>query len=299
MNSTRRLMFFVLCAFVPLSLSGVVMPSQVLGAQVRLELPVGAVNPGGTVVADVIIDVGADVLGAYTVIVDCNVVQAQIAPPAAGGATFPFTAPPFGQNITGCHAELTAFQFSSFTSPTGAVSVARLSFLVDPAAVPGSTIPLTITPDVVATPLGQSLAATGLGSTITVGGLCGNGSLDPGEQCDDGNTVAGDCCDASCLLETGVCDDGDACTTVDTCSAGACVGTTPPNCDDGNLCTADTCVPATGCVNTDNTAACDDANVCTTDTCDPATGCASTNNTLACDDGNACTQTDTCQAGVC
>jgi cysteine-rich repeat protein len=29
--------------------------------------------------------------------------------------------------------------------------------------------------------------------------LCGNGSLDPGEACDDGNTAGGDCCTADCL----------------------------------------------------------------------------------------------------
>src|SRR3989344_8681 len=33
------------------------------------------------------------------------------------------------------------------------------------------------------------------------GGECGNGVLDDGEQCDDGNTVAGDGCDAQCQVE--------------------------------------------------------------------------------------------------
>ncbi|MBI4175695.1 MAG: hypothetical protein HY518_00685 [Candidatus Aenigmarchaeota archaeon] len=30
---------------------------------------------------------------------------------------------------------------------------------------------------------------------------CGNGVIDPGEQCDDGNTAAGDGCDATCQVE--------------------------------------------------------------------------------------------------
>ncbi len=30
---------------------------------------------------------------------------------------------------------------------------------------------------------------------------CGNGLVDPGEQCDDGNAVSGDCCNAACALE--------------------------------------------------------------------------------------------------
>ncbi|MEQ9502633.1 MAG: DVUA0089 family protein [Deltaproteobacteria bacterium] len=35
----------------------------------------------------------------------------------------------------------------------------------------------------------------------TVGTGCGNGAVEPGEQCDDGNTTAGDGCDASCMFE--------------------------------------------------------------------------------------------------
>jgi hypothetical protein len=47
--------------------------------------------------------------------------------------------------------------------------------------------------------------------------------------CDDGNVLDGDCCDSTCNTAaadgTG-CDDGDACTISDQCSAGSCVGTT-------------------------------------------------------------------------
>ncbi len=32
---------------------------------------------------------------------------------------------------------------------------------------------------------------------------CGNGILDPGEQCDDGNVIAGDGCSANCTIESG------------------------------------------------------------------------------------------------
>src|SRR5262249_8036678 len=31
--------------------------------------------------------------------------------------------------------------------------------------------------------------------------ICGNGFLDAGEQCDDGNALNGDCCSASCQFE--------------------------------------------------------------------------------------------------
>ena len=37
---------------------------------------------------------------------------------------------------------------------------------------------------------------------------CGNGIVDAGEQCDDGNAVPGDGCDANCLLEAATCGDG-------------------------------------------------------------------------------------------
>ncbi|HYC55978.1 MAG TPA: thrombospondin type 3 repeat-containing protein [Candidatus Binatia bacterium] len=87
---------------------------------------------------------------------------------------------------------------------------------------------------------------------------CGDGCIEPGEECDDGDTSSGDGCDDQCAEEqcyscsggiitpTGrhaehqgevcepsvctfangdPCDDGDLCTLDDTCSAGACGGT--------------------------------------------------------------------------
>src|SRR5262245_15932103 len=138
------------------------------------------------------------------------------------------------------------------------------------------------------------------GQTIDV---CGNGILDAGEDCDDGNTLAGDCCSPACKFEplgspctaptictnnacngAGVCGsvslndglactDGNVCTVADTCTAGACLGT-PKNCVDGNPCTTDLCTP-------------------------PSVGCENINNALLCDDGNAATTGDSCSGGVC
>jgi len=83
--------------------------------------------------------------------------------------------------------------------------------------------------------------------------VCGNGSIESGEQCDDGNSADGDGCDAACAVEPcwvceaaqaptttlapalpgpsectpdngASCDDGDPCTVGDTCSAGDCAG---------------------------------------------------------------------------
>lgn len=90
--------------------------------------------------------------------------------------------------------------------------------------------------------------------------VCGNSAVETGEQCDDGNTTAGDGCDASCQTETpastcgngtvegtevcdGVCCEAD-------CSAFKGEGTA---CDDGNASTSsDQCNAAHACVGTAN-----------------------------------------------
>ena len=76
---------------------------------------------------------------------------------------------------------------------------------------------------------------------------CGDGLLDPGEECDDGNTAAGDCCGPTCALEadTSPCDDGNACTEGDACTAGVCAGTASVVCEP-----CEACAPASGCVAT-------------------------------------------------
>ena len=67
---------------------------------------------------------------------------------------------------------------------------------------------------------------------------CGNGVVDPGEQCDDGNTVGndedGNCCSATCQFEaSGTYCTGDALfCTVDVCNGtGTCTSNPIPNCD--------------------------------------------------------------------
>ncbi|MBK8258962.1 MAG: right-handed parallel beta-helix repeat-containing protein [Polyangiaceae bacterium] len=75
------------------------------------------------------------------------------------------------------------------------------------------------------------------------------------------------------------CEDGELCTTGDTCQNGACVGA-PVVCGGGNQ---NQCVAA---------AACNPAN----GLCE---GGAPLANGTACNDGNACTQSDSCQAGSC
>src|SRR5438552_15036733 len=113
---------------------------------------------------------------------------------------------------------------------------------------------------------------------------CGDGTLDPGEQCDDANNLNGDCCSAACQIEAagtvcrpvaGVCDVAETCTgTSGACPADAFVPATTQcrasagECDvaefcpgNGPSCPADAKQPS-------GTACTDDGNSCTTDTCD-------------------------------
>jgi cysteine-rich repeat protein len=81
--------------------------------------------------------------------------------------------------------------------------------------------------------------------------VCGDGIVEPGESCDDGNTADGDCCSSGCALE-GVglaCSDSNACSQEDACDgAGRCVPGATMVCDDGDPCTDDPeCDPTVGC----------------------------------------------------
>jgi len=62
-------------------------------------------------------------------------------------------------------------------------------------------------------------------------GACGDGLRNLGEQCDDGNTLNGDCCSSTCEFESaGTACAGTVCT-VNTCDgAGGCAHTVPTGC---------------------------------------------------------------------
>ncbi len=82
---------------------------------------------------------------------------------------------------------------------------------------------------------------------------CGNGHVTIDEECDDGNDVDGDCCSATCRIESvGVaCDDGLGCNGPDVCSErGSCEPTGPAPCDDGDPCTEDVCREPASCSHT-------------------------------------------------
>ena len=131
--------------------------------------------------------------------------------------------------------------------------------------------------------------------TVCGPAACGNGLPDPGEECDDGNTIEGDGCDLLCVTDCHAdaeCDDGDPCT-ADACSptggggGRACASAPVPDgtpCDDGNACsTADTCEDG-ACEGAP--VACNDGDPCTADRCDPAAGCVYTPHPLWYPDGD-------------
>jgi cysteine-rich repeat protein len=121
-------------------------------------------------------------------------------------------------------------------------------------------------------------------STTSPVPICGNGALEAGEQCDDGNLLAGDCCSAICTAEPGggVCD------------------------DDGNVCTADVCDGAGSCSHPPGNG----GTVCrpATDGCDAAETCSGASTVCPPDatapDGTSCSEdacflAQTCAAGAC
>ena len=147
---------------------------------------------------------------------------------------------------------------------------------------------------------------------------CGDGIIDPGEQCDDGNPVDGDGCDTNCTFTgcgNGVVTAGEECDDANV-APGDCCG---PTCqyeaagsacpDDGSPCTDQMCDGAGHCLHppvADGTA-CDDGNDCATgDFCrggvcrpGPVCGPRFLCNGTACDDGDPCTQNDFCFQDVC
>ncbi len=121
-------------------------------------------------------------------------------------------------------------------------------------------------------------------------GSCGDGLVDSGEACDDGNRVAGDCCSASCELEpagtvcrpaAGLCDvaetcagDGTACPADAFAGAGTECRGAAGECDVAESCNGSSInCPADGFVAAGAPCA-DDDNVCTTDACDGNGTCA-------------------------
>lgn len=82
----------------------------------------------------------------------------------------------------------------------------------------------------------------GMAGSAVAGGVCGDGTIDAGEECDDGNTAAADSRTAlpGCVLPE---------TCLENCTCGC---TSSAACDDGIACTIDTCSKAGACIYDDS-----------------------------------------------
>ena len=125
------------------------------------------------------------------------------------------------------------------------------------------------------------------GNACTQADTCFNGACEGAspvvceapDQCHEAgvcNTESG-VCDYANKADNTSCDDGDACTTTDTCQTGTCQGANPVVCDAADQC------HEPGVCNSEN-GQCDYANKA---------------NGTACDDGNSSTGNDACSDGVC
>lgn len=169
------------------------------------------------------------------------------------------------------------------------------------------------------------VAGACVGTVIPEGGACDDGN--PCTQTDlctanvcggspvdcspfDGPCSVGNCsvlaggCVAVPINEGFACDDGESCTTGDTCTAGFCVGST--------LADGTTCIDGTACTSNDQCTGgvCDGVPVdcsflndqCIVGTCEPVSGFCTlepTNEGGACNDFDPCTTNDLCVAGAC
>jgi len=156
-----------------------------------------------------------------------------------------------------------------------------------------------------------SLNCAGLPGTIT-GSRCGNGMLDPGEQCDTGTDVGafGNCCTAACQLASNTalcrnafnCDPAEFCTGAsETCPADVkdpddtpCTTNNP--CLTGETCSSGICTNGTPVL---AGTTCSDSIPCIDFQCDGFGSCQDVFNTDPCDDGDSCTTNDACSDGFC
>ncbi len=138
----------------------------------------------------------------------------------------------------------------------------------------------------------SSIAQPGTQASVVVLRVdCGNGVVDAGESCDDGNGRNGDGCSGTCVLEpcwtcTGTpnvcvpadgvpCDDGLFCNGTDTCAGTTCTAHAGDPCAGGSQCqdvcneAADDCIapPGTPC---NDGLFCDGPDVCNAGSCHPA-----------------------------
>lgn len=95
-----------------------------------------------------------------------------------------------------------------FTGEGGVYFVDNVNFAVDDPSCRSSFCGDGILDQGEACDDGNNLDGDGCSAQCSIESFCGDGILDPGEQCDDGNMLNGDGCSAMCTFESG----GEGCT---------------------------------------------------------------------------------------
>jgi cysteine-rich repeat protein len=183
------------------------------------------------------------------------------------------------------------------TRTTDANGVAYLPLLSS------SSVSLTATPpagnEFLPTNLSARTFASNTGIAILLQSLCGDGIIQPGEQCDDGNSNSGDGCSSTCQIEPCF-----ACSGAPSLCTPLSAGAQCP--DEGNVCTTDVCDNSGHCTHPPGNrgtlcrmpaGACDLAGFCTGSS--PVCPNTTKPDGTACDDGVFCNGADTCSGGVC
>lgn len=135
------------------------------------------------------------------------------------------------------------------------------------------------------------------GANFLIGPACGNAFLQPGEECDDGNTADGDCCSSKCTVEDdgSPCADDDLVCSADLCQAGVCTHSPRPasmecrpaedDCDVAEHCDGVTTACPTDGVADDGTPCTDDDLFCSGEE--------------SCQDGTCISGGNPCETGTC
>lgn len=206
---------------------------------------------------------------------------------------------PCGVSPSGALVYIPGRSFNAVTDATGGFSLSYVppppaGIEYDLAVVPAGQ-PTTVFPKVISFGVNDDEFSVGDLATDCVPppvAACGNGAVESGEQCDDGNPIDTDFCTNTCRIAT--------------CGDGIASISTNEVCDDGNGINTDACtnscrVPFCGDSLTSEFEQCDDGNLFNTDFCTSAcrTPTCGDGFLLAgyeqCDDGNT-TNGDGCSA---
>ena len=155
------------------------------------------------------------------------------------------------------------------------------------------------------------LNCNGLTGTL-IGSRCGNGQLDPGEDCDMGinnNGGVGSCCTIACTFvpNTTICRTAHTCDPAEFCTGTSATCPADLKSPDGTACSSNPCLSdetCSGgfCTNGTPIAAgttCSDPFECNVFQCDGMGTCQDIFTSDPCDDGDACTTNDACSQGYC